>query len=786
MSLARHAQRRRALPFDLGAERAQQIDHHADVADARDVANLARSLPSAGTPPAAAARRSCCPRRRRGPTGAGRRGSRRSDTSRTPRARRPRPAVRHRNARARVARGASMSARMSRAVAPPSLTMKFACTRRDRARRRSDGPSGPRDRPARRPTPARPPAPRSRARIRILKTQPALGSASGCVRLRCASDARAVARSASGSPRADRELRPHHDSRRVSLQPARVVGKAHLCRAARSTASPPRLTSRTRVHALADIARRRSARCRRSRRRRCRACRPRLRDPASPRPTVQRTRPLIVTPAPARTRSGAGCAIAVSREPARRRRGRRRPATSTFEPPPRHVTGTREPRAAASTARQLSLAVARRRTSPPGRRRGTSSAARAARRAADVRRRARDRTACVEARRCPPRQPASARSSLSWMPSKPPLDMMTTRSPSPRFVRRRVRRSRPTVGNAARACAPRVVRSRTSSSTDSRSASGSDERNTGARIDFVGAGLREGSREVVLKHAPAGRGRPRLEHRPHALVRVRPLASPRASRESPSDDARSRRRPTRRATTPRSSSRRLHALETRPARWRIAVRRQAGRVPDRQRRQRVAHVVRADKRQRRTWPSARRGTSRRNWSRPSPAADLGRAPVRVRRGPNVSTGDRATPASAQRLRAVGAENHAARSAARASAAAGTPCAATPCRDRCPRGRTRGCRRRRCPAGTSGTSRSCRRTRCRTRRPRSRSRARRRAGSCRRSCAAMPPTSTLGSRPPAVSSQPVSAVVVVLPCVPAITIERALQRNSSRIASGSDR
>ena len=40
-------------------------------------------------------------------------------------------------------------------------------------------------------------------------------------------------------------------------------------------------------------------------------------------------------------------------------------------------------------------------------------------------------------------------------------------------------------------------------------------------------------------------------------------------------------------------------------------------------------------------------------------------------------------------------------------------------------------------------------------------------------------------PPAVSSHPVSAVVVVLPCVPAMTIERAFQRKCSRMASGSD-
>jgi hypothetical protein len=41
---------------------------------------------------------------------------------------------------------------------------------------------------------------------------------------------------------------------------------------------------------------------------------------------------------------------------------------------------------------------------------------------------------------------------------------------------------------------------------------------------------------------------------------------------------------------------------------------------------------------------------------------------------------------------------------------------------------------------------------------------------------MPPTSTDGSRFACVKSQPVSAVVVVLPCVPAMTIGRDVQRN----------
>ena len=75
-------------------------------------------------------------------------------------------------------------------------------------------------------------------------------------------------------------------------------------------------------------------------------------------------------------------------------------------------------------------------------------------------------------------------------------------------------------------------------------------RKTAARIDFVGAGLDERAREVVLEHAPARRRRPRLEDRPDAAIRIRPAHARAASRESPSDDARSRRRPTRRARCP--------------------------------------------------------------------------------------------------------------------------------------------------------------------------------------------------------------------------------------------
>src|SRR5205085_8370167 len=72
----------------------------------------------------------------------------------------------------------------------------------------------------------------------------------------------------------------------------------------------------------------------------------------------------------------------------------------------------------------------------------------------------------------------SARSSFSWMPPKPPFDISTTRSPG------RCSRTMPStmssIESASRASNPRSFRSRTRRGTDSRSASGSVDRNTGA------------------------------------------------------------------------------------------------------------------------------------------------------------------------------------------------------------------------------------------------------------------------------------------------------------------
>ena len=74
------------------------------------------------------------------------------------------------------------------------------------------------------------------------------------------------------------------------------------------------------------------------------------------------------------------------------------------------------------------------------------------------------------------------------------------------------------------------------------------------------------------------------------------------------------------------------------------------------------------------------------------------------------------------------------------------------------------------AGSAGTSSPCRRTRCRTRRPRRRTGRPCRGASRGRSSTGTPPTRKLGSRPASVSTNDASDEVVVLPCVPATTIE----------------
>ena len=193
----------------------------------------------------------------------------------------------------------SISRRMSDAVAPPSLTMKLACSGETRAPPIAQpfSPARSMSAPADGGIPS---GTRSTAGSGFWKMQPALGRCSGCVRLRSASDRRAVSRSAAGvaagvsANSADRRTSPVRCSR------LRVVGELHLGRrhvrdhaARRRRAAPTRRVRRSTA--------RRSARCRRRRRRPCPAC------PPTPRARPGRGRSSTaparssVTPASART-----------------------------------------------------------------------------------------------------------------------------------------------------------------------------------------------------------------------------------------------------------------------------------------------------------------------------------------------------------------------------------------------------------------------------------------------------------------------------------------------------
>ena len=117
----------------------------------------------------------------------------------------------------------------------------------------------------------------SRPRSGFWKMQPALGVSSGCVRLRNASDSRAVRRSAAGSPGDTTKAAESSDlsgplqAGSRSYPKAIVVARGFAHDARRGRRGEP--TTRARRSGG-----RRSGRCRRSRRRPSPACRPRLRD----------------------------------------------------------------------------------------------------------------------------------------------------------------------------------------------------------------------------------------------------------------------------------------------------------------------------------------------------------------------------------------------------------------------------------------------------------------------------------------------------------------------------
>ena len=312
---------------------------------------------------------------------------------------------------------------------------------------------------------------------------------------------------------------------------------------------------------------------------------------------------------------------------------------------------------------------------------------------------------------------------------------------------------------------------------------------TGARIT---SSRRLRTRARSRPGTRAGTTRPIAARRPPRCARSGFAA--RSARErlerSPSDDARSRRRPSRRRATPTTSSRRLTPANGRSP---LASRRPADAdraCADGDRRQRVPHVVRAEQRhveraERRAACAARRTTCPRRRRR-EVAAPASRRPSPR---PNVSTGR--PRASRQTRRASGLS---------------APSSSRPCR------------------GTRFTSRAKRQPhRVEVRvdvgvveldvvdhrdvgqvlqelrrlveeravvfvafddevapaaRGDSSSRARRSCARCRRRA-----RSDRG-RPRSAASRS-SDVVVVLPCVPAMTIERAPQRKCSRMASGSE-
>ena len=167
----------------------------------------------------------------------------------------------------------SMSARMSPAVAPPSLTMKLPCVGRHAARRPRARPSAPRDRRARQPT-----TECRRARDRVdgsgfWKMQPALGDVQ---RLRALAERQRLA--GDGAERGRIARRDPKDPPTADLAASDAAG----CDRSRTPSSAAGTSARA-VRAVDDrdprrparrSGGRRSARCRRPRRQRFPACRP--------------------------------------------------------------------------------------------------------------------------------------------------------------------------------------------------------------------------------------------------------------------------------------------------------------------------------------------------------------------------------------------------------------------------------------------------------------------------------------------------------------------------------
>ena len=374
---AAHAQRRVPMPSTSAPRSSEQPRHHLDVADPRHVGEHALF----------GRQQARGQQRQRGVLVAFDVDARRtggwppsissvdmmveSVVSRVSRSRRDTrsPRAARRRSCSRTARGTARSARgCPRAVARALVDDEVAVRRRDARAADAPRPSARRDRPARRPTtecrpaPRRGPAPDSE---RCSRRSACRAAASACG---TPATARAVARSAAGSPRDDaKHRRQQHLAR--SLQPAAIVAERHRRRrrrratrrrgaraARRSTSSPisrppkcalPKIAPPTVPGVPAQASR-----------------------PAQPWLIVQRTSPLIVTAASARTRSSS---IARTSPPRGRITRPRTPAsaTSTFEPPPSTVTGTPRGVRQSTAPPRSRRCCASRPASRPARRRGT-------------------------------------------------------------------------------------------------------------------------------------------------------------------------------------------------------------------------------------------------------------------------------------------------------------------------------------------------------------------------------------------------------------------------------
>ena len=226
--------------------------------------------------------------------------------------------------------------------------MKLPCVGETRAPPIARALETRRDRPARRPTTECPSGTAIARRLRILEDA---AGARRLERLRPLAKRQRLARgrraAPPGRPRATRNAADSSDLAACACRRLRVVAELHVGRPAtsRSVARRGRRAARSSTRSPMSAGRR-SARCRRSRRRPCPACPPTPRGRRTPCVIVQRTRPLIVTAASARTRPVAD-----------RARSRRRAAGCTRPRTPRVGDRARSiRRRASSPARRASRA----------------------------------------------------------------------------------------------------------------------------------------------------------------------------------------------------------------------------------------------------------------------------------------------------------------------------------------------------------------------------------------------------------------------------------------------